>query len=260
MLRGLPVALFVALALPVTAARANPGVAVSSERVGSTAKLPAKAKHRLTLTAGAAEEPVSVSISPATTLTVTGDVRLAAPVPQTGSAPAICPSRWSFLRPAYGSPDAVRSTSFTIAPGGTAVVEGTVELVRAPYEDEGLDATWTITPAQGREFDVFSSAPFYRGPLGVAVDFRVLRARDGSYVVAGTTTPEVSSGRIELWAYRPAGKRAHRVAAIRAGGSWETDRFAPGRRGNWELYARYRTAGRTYANGASICGTEVRVR
>jgi hypothetical protein len=258
---ALPAALFAALLLPVTAAQANPAISVSSERVGSLAKLPAKVKHKLTLTAGATEEPVAVSISPAATLTVTGDVRVAPPAPGTGSAPSICPTRWSFLRPAYGTPDAINTTRFTIAPGGTAVVEGTVELVRAPYEDEGLDATWDITPAQGREFDVVSVAPFYTGPLGVAVDFRVLRARDGSYVIAGTTTPNVNSGRVELWAYPPSSKRARRIMAVRVrDGEWETNRFAPGRRGTWELYARYRTAGRSYADGASTCGTEVRVR
>ena len=44
------------------------------------------------------------------------------------------------------------------------------------------------------------------------------------------------------------------------GGDWSYNRFRPDRAGRWELYARYRTTGRAYANDASECGTFVRVR
>lgn len=41
---------------------------------------------------------------------------------------------------------------------------------------------------------------------------------------------------------------------------WSFNRFLPDRRGRWELYARYRTIRRAYANDASECVTFVTVR
>ena len=54
MSRALTLAVAAVLALPSVAA-ANPSIVVSSARVGSTAKLPAKVRHTLQLTAGAVE-------------------------------------------------------------------------------------------------------------------------------------------------------------------------------------------------------------
>jgi hypothetical protein len=262
MLRSLTIALCAVSALPIGVASANPSVAVTSERVGSTAKLPAKVKHVLTLTAGATAEQVTVDIDPATPLTVTGAQTVSPPPPSAGPSLSICSTRWSFRRETYATSTVTNLRTMTIAPGTTAVVEATVQLVGPPSEGQGLDAEWEITPAQGRPFTVSSMAPFYTGPFGVDIDFRVLRARDGSYVIAGTTAPaDVSSGRAELWAYAPSSKRAKRIASVPVrDGAWSTGAFRPDRRGKWELYARYRSATRGYADGATPCGTEVRVR
>jgi hypothetical protein len=261
MVRCVALAVLATLALPA-AARANPAISVSSERVGSTASLPAKVKHRLTLTAGATEEQVTVSVFPSAQLTVGGDTR-SVQTPPGGAGPsiAICPGQWSNMRPHYATPPPVNSATLTLAPGATAFVEATIELVRAPWEDEGLDATWSIEPAQGNGFEVSSVAPQYSGPLGVELEFQAHRAPDGHYVVAGTAEPDVDSGRVELWAYAPKAKRATRIASVRPRiGEWSYTRFLPARKGRWELYARYRTAGRSYANDASPCGTFITVR
>jgi hypothetical protein len=249
------------LMVPAGSAQANPAIAVSSARVGSTAKLPAKVKHTLTLTAGATAEQVTVDINPPTGLIVTGAQSVSPPPPSAGPSVSACPSRWSFRRDTYRTTTVTNLRTLTIAPGTTAVVEGTVELVGAPFEGEGLDAEWEITPAQGRIFSVLSVAPFYTGPVGVDIRFRMLRARDGSFVIAGNTIPaDVQSGRAELWGYAPGSKRAKRIASVRVrDGEWSTNAFRPDRNG-WEIYARYRSATRGYADGASICGTEVRIR
>ncbi len=147
-------------------------MSVSSTRVGPTNKLPAKALHTLTLTAGATVEELAVDIFPANDITVTGaDV---------------------------------------------------------------LDARWMLEPATlaGPLFDLISYGPAYRGPLGVQLAFRAIRAPDGHVVVAGTTEP----------------------------GVWSYNRFMPDRSGRWELYARYRTTKpRVWANDTSECGEFVRV-
>ena len=263
MTRSLALALLALLALP-SAALANPSITVSSSRDGSTARLPAKVKHRLTLTAGVAAEELTVTVSPSARLVVGGDAQAVRP-PETGVGPSVatCPGRWSRFHRAYRDSGTVQDhVTLTIAPGATAFVEATVELVRAPWADETLDATWFVEPAQGRAFDVVSNAPLYNGPLGVEVTFQATRALDGHYVVAGTTEPQVESGHVELWAFAPRRERATRIARVRVrdDGSWSFNRFLPTRRGRWELYARYRTAGRAYANDASECGTYVRVR
>jgi hypothetical protein len=261
MLRSLTIALCAVSSLPVGIASANPSVAVTSERVGSTAKLPAKVKHVLTLTAGATAEQVTVDIDPPALLTVTGAQSVSPPPPSAGPSVSACPSRWSFLRETYATSTVTNLRTMTIAPGTTAVVEATVQLVGPPSEGQGLDAEWELTPAQGRPYTVFSQAPFYTGPLGVDIRFRLLRARNGSWVVAGTTLPaDVQTGRAELWGYAPGSKRAKRIASVPVrDGEWSTTAFQPDRNG-WELYARYRSATRGYADGATPCGTEVRVR
>ena len=131
----------------------------------------------------------------------------------------------------------------------------------APWADETLDATWSIEPAQGRPFDVVSNAPLYGGPLGVQLDFAVNRAPNGVYVVSGTAGTDVDSGHVELWAYAPGANRARRVARVAVhAATWAYTRFAPGRRGKWELYARYRSARKAFADDTSECGTIVSVK
>ncbi len=250
-----------ALALP-SAALANPAITVSSSRDGSTQSLPAKVKHRLTLTAGATSEQVTVTVSPSARVTVGGNPQsVQFPTSGVGPSLAICPSRWNRLHDAYGGFSLVDHVTLTLAPGATAFVEATVRLVRPPWADETLDARWFIEPAQGDPFDVFSIAPLYGGPLGVQLAFQVTRAPDGHYVIAGTTEPDVNSGRVELWAYPPKVKRASRIARVRVrNGEWSFNSFLPDRSGNWQIYARYRTGGKTYANDATECATFVRVR
>src|SRR4051794_40040988 len=138
MLRSLTIALCAVSALPAGVASANPAVGVTAERVGSTAKLPAKVKHRLTLTAGATAEQVTVDINPPTPLTVTGAQSVSPPPPSAGPSVSACPSRWSFMRDTYRTTTVTNLRTLTIAPGTTAVVEATVELVGAPFEGEGL--------------------------------------------------------------------------------------------------------------------------
>ena len=255
------------LALP-SAALANPGISVSSARDGSTAKLPAKATHTLKLTAGATPEEVSVSVVPWSRITVTGAESVERPPGGTGPQLAVCPGRWSNMRDPFDQALPFQAeVSLTIAPGQTATLTAGVTLREAPWPDESLDAVWSIEPAQGRSFDVMSVGPAYSGPSGVELQFRVIRVPDGHYVFAGTTDPEdLNSGRVEIWGFPPA-RRSAKARAIRIArvpvrnGKWTFTRFAPDRRGEWEFYARYRTARRAYANDASApCGTTVRVR
>ena len=261
MTRSLALAILALLALP-SAALANPSISVSSSRDGSTSRLPAKVKHRLTLTAGATAEAVTVSVSPSARLEVGGNPQTVTfPTSGTGPGVAACPGRWIRLHNAYRAGSLLDSVTLTLAPGATAFVEATVTLVRAPWADETLDASWLVEPAQGSPFDVISTAPRYRGPIGVQLAFGVARAPDGHYVVTGTTDPSVNSGRVELWAYPPRRNRAKRIARVRVReGSWSFNHFMPDRTGRWELYARYRAGGRTFANDTSECGTFVRVR
>jgi hypothetical protein len=254
------------LALPSTAL-ANPGISVSSARDGSTAKLPAKATHTLRLTAGAAPEELTVSVVPWSRITVTGAESVERPPGGTGPQLAVCPGRWSNMREPFDQALPFQAeVSLTIAPGQTATLTAGVTLREAPWPDESLDAVWSIEPAQGQAFDVMSSGPAYSGPSGVELTFRVIRAPDGHYVFAGTTDPEdLNSGRVEIWGFPPA-RRSAKVRAIRIArvpvrnGKWTFTRFAPDRRGEWEFYARYRTARRAYANAASApCGTTVQV-
>jgi len=262
MRRSVLLVILAALALP-PAALANPAITVSSSRVGSTGSLPAKVKHRLTLTAGATTEELTVSVTPTARLVVGGDTLVVRP-PESGVGPSVrtCAGRWSRLHDAYPTGGSLLdNVTLTLAPGATAFVETTVTLVRPPWPDETLDARWFIEPAQGDLFDVISTAPLYGGRLGVQLAFQVTRAPDGHYVIAGTTEPEVNSGRVALWAYPPGQRRAERIARVPVrNGSWSFNRFMPDRTGSWQIYARYRTGGRTYANDATECGTFVRVR
>ena len=174
-------------------------------RVGSTAELPAKVRHTLQLTAGATAESVSVSVSPAARIVLTG-VPEPPPIPQTGPSVATCPGQWTRFHNAFRGGPIPDDVSFTIPAGSSATLTADVELVRAPWADETLDATWSIEPAQGRAFDVVSNAPLYGGPLGVRLDFQATRTPDGHYVVSGTAAPDLDSGHVELWAYAPGAK------------------------------------------------------
>ena len=255
------------LALP-SAAFANPGIAVSSSRNGSTAKLPAKATHILKLTAGATPEELTVSVVPWSRITVTGAESVERPPAGTGPQLAICSGLWSNMREPFDQALPFQAeVSLTIAPGQTATLTAGVTLRKAPWPDESLDAVWSIEPAQGQAYDVTSVGPAYSGPSGVELKFRVIRAPDGHYVFAGTTNPsDLNSGRVEIWGFPPHRKgtkvRARRIARVPVrDGEWAFSSFAPDRRGEWEFYARYRTARRAFANDASApCGTTVRVR
>jgi hypothetical protein len=71
----------------------------------------------------------------------------------------------------------------------------------------------------------------------------------------------VDSGHVELWAFAPGAKKARRVARVAVhAATWAYTRFAPSRRGKWELYARYRSARKAFADDTSECGTIVSVK
>jgi hypothetical protein len=257
--RSLALAFAILLALPA-AAGANPSISVSAARIGSTRHLPAKVQHTLKLTAGLAPEQVIVDVTPPSHIAVTG-ATVMRPVSGTGPSLASCPGRWTRFHMPYRTQNFPTEVTLGIAAGQTATLTTTVELVHAPWPDETLDATWSIEPALGRAFDVVSNAPLYGGPLGVQLAFGIVRALDGDYVVSGTAEPDVNSGHVELWAFPPGRDHARRIARLRVrNGAWSYNRFRPGRRGRWELYARYRTAGHTFAHDTSECGTSVRVR
>jgi hypothetical protein len=257
MLRTTALAVLLTLAL-TAAAQANPSITVTSARVGSTAKLPAAVRHTLQLTAGATSEALTVSVTPAAHITVSG-VATSPPVAQTGPSVAACPGRWTRFHVGHPAGPYPTDVSFTIPPGQTATLTADVQFVTAPWPDETLDATWSIEPATGQDFDVVSNAPLYSGPLGVKLDFQVTRTAELAFVVTGTASPDVSSGRVELWAYAPKAKKAKRVARVALqDGEWST-RFTPTKGGLWELYARYRTARKSFANDSSECGTIVPV-
>jgi hypothetical protein len=263
---ALATAAIVLLVLP-SAALANPGISVSSARDGSMAKLPAKATHTLKLTAGATPEELTVSVIPWSRIEVTGAASVTRPPGGAGPSLAICAGRWSNMRNPFDTALPFEAqVSLTIAPGQTATLTADVVLREAPWPDETLDADWSIEPAQGQTYDVMSFGPAYNGPSGVELEFRVIRAPDGHYVFAGTTQPDdLNSGRVEIWGFPPhrksANVRAKRIARVPVrNGKWTFTRFAPDRRGEWEFYARYRTARHAYANDASApCGTFVRV-
>jgi hypothetical protein len=155
---------------------------------------------------------------------------------------------------------AFSSTTITVAPGATALVQTTRSFKRPPWASDTLDATWAITPAQGMPFDLTSTAPGYQGALGVELGFGVVRVSAGVLAVTGTAGSGVDSGRVQLWGYAPGAKRATRLAVARVrDGIWSIAALRPPVTGVWELYARYRTATKAYADDASECGTLVGV-
>src|SRR5918996_809330 len=139
MRRSLALAVLALLA-PAPAALANPGITVSSSRLGSAQSLPAKANHVLTLTAGAAAEELTVSVNPAAEITVTGAPFTTLPEGAGPTVP-ICAGRRSRLHNAYPTADLLNEVTVTIAAGQTARLSADVELMRPPWVDETLDAT-----------------------------------------------------------------------------------------------------------------------
>jgi len=258
MARALAFVVLAALAAPA-AAHANPSIVVSSARVGSTAKLPATVRHTLQLMAGATPETLTVSVDPAARIELTGVQP--PPRPQTGPAVRACQGRWQRFHEAYAIGPIPNDVFFTIPPGQTATLTADVQLTGAPWPDETLDATWFIEPATGRAFDVVSNAPLYSGPVGVRLAFQATSAPDGRYVVSGTAQPDVNSGQVEVWAFAPGAKKAERVARVPVrAGAWSYNRFTPTRRGTWQLYARYRTARKAFANDTTECASFVSVK
>jgi hypothetical protein len=257
MLRRLALVALTWCALP-SSALANPSISVSSSAVGGLKSLPATVKHRLTLTAGPAQE--TVGITTAGSLAVSGDTLSVGPQTAVGEPTFSCGgARWMHLHEPYGELSRF-SVTITLAPFATAFVDTTTTFTKPPWSADLLDATWQITPAQGSAFDVVSAAPspFYTGVYGVDLEFALTRLSAGVYTVAGTADPDIDSGHVELWGYPPGRTHAIRLAVVRLhAGAWSIPRLRPSRTGRWEFYARYRTAGKAYANDASICGTLV---
>jgi hypothetical protein len=256
MLRRPALAALLLCALPSTAL-ANPSFSVSSTPLGGLKRLPAQVKHRLTVTAGPVRETFHVSALGS--LAVSGDTLSVDQLTAVGPAVSICGTRWARPHEPYGQRSAF-GARVTLAPFATAFVDTTSTLRKPPWADDLLDASWEITPAQGSAFDIVSTAPAYNGPSGVELGFALTRVSARLYAVVGTAAPAVGSGRVQLWGYPPGRKRAIRLAVARVrDGAWSIPRLRPSRAGRWELYARYRTTGKTYANDASVCGTVVRV-
>ena len=65
---------------------------------------------------------------------------------------------------------------------------------KPPWASDDLDAAWDITPAQGTEFNVVSTAPTFQGAYGVELDFDMTRVGQGIYAVIGTAEDADSGG------------------------------------------------------------------
>jgi hypothetical protein len=255
--RRLALAAVLLCALPASA-HANPSISVSASAEGVPGNLPSKVTHRLALTAGAT--PETVGISALGGLAVSGASVSVGEQTAVGPSLSRCPTRWDRQHDALGGL-ATFTVSVTIAPFATAFVDSVRRFTKPPWAEDVLDATWGLTPAQGGAFAVTSTAPTFKGAYGVELDFTMTRRSAGVYAVQGTAQSGVNSGRVELWGYAPGKTRASRVAVARVrGDEWSIPRLRPSRTGRWEFFARYRSAGKTFADDASQCGTVVRVR
>jgi hypothetical protein len=255
MLRPLPLAALALLCALPASARANPSFTLQQAAEGVPGTLPSRVTHQLSITAGATAETVRVQTLGKPTITgATVDE-------QTAVSPSVarCAGRWTRLHDALGGLPST-ATRITVAPGATAVVQTTRSFTQPPWASETLDATWAITPAQGMPFDLISTAPDYRGALGVELDFSAVRVASKVLAITGTAGTNVNSGRVQLWGYAPGAKRATRLAVARVReGAWRIATLRLPKAGLWELYARYRTATKAYADDASPCGTIVGV-
>jgi len=254
--RRLALAALALCALP-SSALANPSLSVSTTAAGVPGNLPSQVTHRLTLTAEAF--PETVTISTLGRFTIGGNPRVDE---QTAVGPGLarCAGRWERLHQPLGARSRF-SARLTIAPFTTAFVETKTAFEDPPWASDSLDATWDITPAQGSPFQVLSSAPDYEGGMGVELGFAMTRVAARTYAVAGTALSGVNSGRVEVWGYAPGRTRATRLATARVrGDEWSISRLQLPRTGRWEFYARYRSTTSRFADDASVCGTVVRVR
>ncbi len=254
--RSLALAALSLCSLPASAL-ANPSFAVDVAAQGVPGNLPSKVTHRLTMTAAAA--PEALTLATTGPMTVSG-ANVAVGEPRAVSATFNCGTKWSRH---HGARDLSGRffLDLTLAPGATAVVETVTAYAAAPWASDTLDAVWDITPAQGSPFFITSTAPDYQGGMGVRLDFTLVRRSAGAYAVAGTTDRDMSSGRVELWGYAPGANRARRLASVRVrDGVWSVPNLRPSRTGRWEFYARYKSSGRTYADDVSECGTIMRIR
>ena len=246
-----------AACLGPAAAEADPTVTVSaSAATGALAALPARVDHRLTLTAGEAAETVTVS-GP-------GTLRVSGTTPERGSAvpfpAATCEGQWVRIHQPYGGKAARSEVTLTIAPMSTVFVDTTVSFARAPWPDDTLAAEWDVTPASGRMRAYTSPAPRYAGPRGVVVKFALKRRSALVYTVSGVVNP-ARGGRVTLWGYAPGRKQASRLQATRVRrGAWSIKGLRLPRAGRWEFYARYETAGTSFADDVTPCGTLKRIR
>jgi hypothetical protein len=253
---ALSLAAFALLCALPAPALANPSFSLQQAAEGVPGNLPSKVTHQLSITAGATAETVRIQTlgrSAVTGATINEQTAVSDPVTQ-------CAGRWSRRHRALGTLNST-TTTITVAPGATAVVQTTRSFKRPPWASDSLDATWTITPGQGMPFDLTSIAPFYEGALGVELAFGVVRTSAGVLAVTGTAGNDVNSGRVQLWGYAPHARRATLLAVARVrGGAWSIASLRPPKTGLWELYARYRSATKAYADDASQCGTMVSVR
>ena len=257
MLRRLGLAALLICALP-SSALANPSFSVSMTAAGVPGNLPSTVTHRLTVTAGAAQETVSISTFGPMVVSGAGQIEERSAV----ATPVIrCEGRWMRLHQAHG--DVARNNlRLTLAPFAAAFIDTETHYENPPWDSDDLGAVWEITPAQGTTFDIASPTPEFRGAYGVELDFAMTRLATRVYAVAGTAAIGVDSGRVELWGYAPGKTRANRLTTVRVrDGEWSIPRLSLPRAGRWEFYARYRTARpAAYADDASTCGTLLRVR
>ncbi len=73
-----------------------------------------------------------------------------------------------------------RSLRLTLAPFAAANIDTKTSFRKPPWASDDLDAGWDITPAQGTEFTVASTAPKFQGAYGVQLDFDMTRVAKAS--------------------------------------------------------------------------------
>jgi hypothetical protein len=241
-----------------SSASADPAISVSATPFGALETLPARVDHRLTLTAGASAETVTV--------TGPGLLRVSGTAPERESAVPFaliaCEGRWLRQHIAYRGTTGRSEVTLTIAPSSTVFVETSVVFARAPWAQDTLEASFEVTPASGVARTVASPAPAYGGPRGLEITFKATRRGVQLYDFTGSVgLPRVNSGDVFLEGYAPGRKRATRLALAGVhGGRFKISNLRLPRPGRWEFFVRYRTESKAYANDVTQCGTVVRVR